>query len=74
MGHSIQYLITDEYYLQPVYRFIYAFHMPLFMALSGYFVSNSTASGLWNFLIKKGRQLLFIVAVSICCRSILSGC
>lgn len=33
-GHSIQYLITDEYYLQPVYRFIYAFHMPLFMALS----------------------------------------
>lgn len=57
-GHSIQYLITDEYYLQPVYRFIYAFHMPLFMALSGYVVSNSNASGLWNFLIKKGRQLL----------------
>jgi hypothetical protein len=32
--------------------------MPLFMALSGYFVSNSTASGVWDFLVKKGRQLL----------------
>lgn len=39
-GHAIQYLSSTAYYDQPVYRYIYSFHMPLFMAIAGYF-SNS---------------------------------
>ncbi|MDE5968902.1 MAG: acyltransferase family protein [Muribaculaceae bacterium] len=35
-GHSIQYLRSDSPFDDPVFRFIYSFHMPLFMALSGF--------------------------------------
>lgn len=39
-GHSIQYMSSTHYSEQPVYRIIYSFHMPLFMALVGYFGSS----------------------------------
>ena len=35
-GHAVQYLISGEYYDKVVYRIIYSFHMPLFMAVAGY--------------------------------------
>lgn len=69
-GHCIQYLSSTHYSEQPVYRIIYSFHMPLFMALVGYFATsllkiNSFFKVFW----KKSRQLLIpaIVMLSIMC-------
>lgn len=36
-AHCLQYLGMEEYIHHPVVCFIYSFHMPLFMTLSGYF-------------------------------------
>ncbi|MCG2632990.1 MULTISPECIES: nodulation factor fucose acetyltransferase NolL [Bradyrhizobium] len=38
IGHLIQYVIcrNNEYWHSPYFKFIYMFHMPLFMAISGY--------------------------------------
>ena len=37
-GHSIQYCSvgTFDFFENPVFRFIYSFHMPLFIIISGY--------------------------------------
>lgn len=37
-GHCIQYgsEYSDSYFVNPVFKFIYSFHMPLFMLISGY--------------------------------------
>ncbi len=43
-GHCIQFLFSDvsqSYFQNPVFKFIYTFHMPLFMAVSGYLFSDS---------------------------------
>ena len=56
-GHCIQHMKdtnTDE----PVYLFIYSFHMPLFMMISGYFSISSLSMRIWPFLKKKFIQLL----------------
>jgi fucose 4-O-acetylase-like acetyltransferase len=45
LGHSVQYgsgtefLINKNYFDNLLYRFIYSFHMPLFMMISGFFFS-----------------------------------
>lgn len=39
-GHAVQYLISGHYYDKEVYRLIYSFHMPLFMAITGFFASG----------------------------------
>lgn len=61
LGHIIQYSYNnfDENHL---FRYIYAFHMPLFMMISG-FVSSTTPSSIITFTIKKGQHLIlpFIV-------------
>ena len=36
-GHCTQHLLSSFEYDEPVYVYIYSFHMPLFMFLSGYF-------------------------------------
>lgn len=39
LGHLIQLIIyrnTDEFWLSPIFKAIYMFHMPVFMAISGY--------------------------------------
>lgn len=56
-GHSIQHF---QPYCEKSYIFqtIYAFHMPLFMMLSGYFASSSMRLGFRDFFTKKFRQLL----------------
>ena len=51
-GHIIQYFLSSVFYDEPVYRFIYSFHMPLFMMISGFF-SYSSMSLKWNYFIKK---------------------
>lgn len=47
VGHTIQYCYGAEYFLRgtyfsnPVFKFIYTFHMPLFMAVSGYLLQQA---------------------------------
>ena len=47
VGHAIQYCYGAEYFLQgayfsnPIFKFIYSFHMPLFMAVSGYLLHHT---------------------------------
>ncbi len=57
-GHCIQHLLSSDYQEEPVYRYIYAFHMPLFMMTSGYFALSSMKMGFKSFIKKKSVQLL----------------
>lgn len=47
VGHAIQYCYGAEYFLQrvyfsnPIFKFIYSFHMPLFIAVSGYLLHHT---------------------------------
>lgn len=47
VGHAIQYCYGTEYFVQetyfrnPIFKFIYTFHMPLFMAVSGYLLERT---------------------------------
>lgn len=58
LGHSVQYCgngtPTDNF----LWSGIYAFHMPLFMMLSGFFLGKSFTLSFKEFLIKKIRQLI----------------
>lgn len=44
-GHTIQYLISGDYCDKSAYRVIYSFHMPLFMAISGFFSYTNSIGG-----------------------------
>ena len=39
-GHVIEYYIKDNSVLRTIYIFIYIFHMPLFVFVSGYLSKN----------------------------------
>lgn len=47
IGHSVQYgsgkdyLESAAFFSNPIFKFIYSFHMPLFMAISGYLFFNT---------------------------------
>lgn len=62
LGHAIQYTIGNECYENRLWNIIYSFHMPAFMAVSGYlaFRLNSSAGGgnLRKFVSRRFRQLL----------------
>lgn len=57
-AHSIQYIGVNDYWTNPVFQFIYSFHMPLFFMISGFFFSSALRLGLKDFLKKKGVTLL----------------
>ena len=58
-GHSIQYFVEANYENNIVWKFIYAFHMPLFMMISGFFSFKSISlSTDFRLFLKKGRELL----------------
>ena len=58
-GHSIQYLKDDyDFFNNPIFSFIYSFHMPLFFFISGFFFHSSLKLNLKYFLVKKTSQLL----------------
>ena len=57
-GHCIQYFLSSQYSDEPVYRYIYSFHMPLFMMISGYFSASSMKLRFTELITKKSRQLL----------------
>ena len=45
LGHSVEQLSADKFWDHPVWSFIYSFHMPLFMFLSGLFFRSSLRKG-----------------------------
>lgn len=57
-GHSVQHLLSSEYVDEPVYRVIYSFHMPLFMALVGFFGARLASRSFLTVLTQKFRQLI----------------
>lgn len=57
-GHALQCLRSVYYADQPVYRVIYSFHMPLFMAIVGYFSYSLRKLDFKEVVMKKGRQLI----------------
>ena len=65
VGHAIQYCSGSEYFLQreyydnPLFKFIYSFHMPLFMAVSGYLLQCTLSSRTeWDVALRRLRQLM----------------
>ena len=66
LGHCMLFgftnTITSEYTVESNYlfRFIYSFHMPLFMLISGYFTFNSIKKKSFKEIIKiRFNQLIF---------------
>jgi fucose 4-O-acetylase-like acetyltransferase len=57
-GHSIQYMSNNNFFTNPTFEFIYSFHMPLFMILSGYFFSSSLNLSFLLLLKNKFHQLI----------------
>lgn len=56
-AHGIQHLTTADCVDNPVYRWIYSFHMPLFMMVSGYFSGKSMQMPFGKFAGKKLKQI-----------------
>lgn len=60
-GHCEQHLIDIDRSENLIYSFIYTFHMPLFMMVSGYFALSSLKMPFKDFVAKKARGLLLPV-------------
>lgn len=56
--HVLQYAGIDSFWHNPFFKFTYAFHMPLFMTVSGYFSASSLRLSLPELLKKKAVALL----------------
>lgn len=57
-GHSIQLLVQIPYKQNPLCLFLYSFHMPWFMALTGYFASSLLRYKPKDAFVKRFRELL----------------
>lgn len=57
-GHAITQLMNHEVTDNRFYMLIYAFHMPLFMTMSGFFASRSMKMSLIELFKKKFKQLI----------------
>ena len=58
LGHSVEQTTGNDFWTNPIWQFIYSYHMPLFMLLCGYFFSSSLKLKLSTLLKKKFIQLL----------------
>ena len=58
LGHAIQFFVNRPPGDEPMWYFIYAFHMPLFMMISGFFSKSSMNMDFMGLIRKKTRQLL----------------
>ena len=70
VGHCIQYgsgeqfLRSYAFFEHPLFKFIYSFHMPLFMVICGYLFGFSIRSRSWQQQLKnRARQLLIPITV-----------
>lgn len=62
LGHAIQYTIGSESESNHLWSLIYSFHMPAFMAISGFLANRNKSSMVkafpWNKLYRRFRQLI----------------
>lgn len=58
-GHAITQLMNHELGQNPAYVFIYSFHMPLFMMVSGFFARSSFKLTAKELVWKKFKQLIW---------------
>lgn len=58
LGHSVEQTTGNDFWTNPIWQFIYSYHMPLFMLLCGYFFSSSLKLNIGTLLKKKSIQLI----------------
>lgn len=58
VGHSVEQTTDNDFWDNPIWSFIYTFHMPLFMMLCGYFFSSSLKLTFTELVKKKFIQLV----------------
>lgn len=59
IGHTIQYVYVPENFNDnKLFSFIYSFHMPLFMFISGYLVYSNNRSINFQWILKKAKSLV----------------
>lgn len=58
LGHSVEQTTGDDFWTNPLWSFIYSYHMPLFMLLCGYFFSSSLRRPFGSMLRSKTIQLI----------------
>ena len=56
--HCLQFMGIGFYWHHPIFKFTYAFHMPLFMLVSGYFANRALHLPFKELIKKKSIQLL----------------
>lgn len=67
-GHCVQFLLSSHYLDEPAYIYIYSFHMPLFVMISGLFVrqfassSSSSSSSSSTSSVPSPNNLLSVVS------------
>ena len=57
-GHCIQHLVDNNCIEDAVWRWIYSFHMPLFMLIAGFFSIRSLNMTIFDFIIHKTKQII----------------
>ena len=62
LGHAIQYIKVDSYVDSIAFNFIYSFHMPLFMFISGMFFKSSLKMT-FNVMLRKKFVALILPAI-----------
>ena len=58
LGHSVEQTTGNDFWDNPIWSFIYTYHMPLFMLLCGYFFGSSLKLSLGELIRKKFVQLI----------------
>ncbi len=58
LGHSVEQITGNDFWDNPIWSFIYSYHMPLFMLLCGYFFGSSLKLTPRELLRKKFMQLI----------------
>ena len=56
--HCLQFMGIGHYWHHPIFKLTYAFHMPLFMVISGYFAQRALQLPLKELIQKKSIQLI----------------
>lgn len=58
LGHSVEQITGNDFWDNPIWSFIYIYHMPLFMVLCGYFFGSSLRLNFGELFRKKFVQLV----------------
>ncbi len=63
IGHAIQSVIRDDCYENHLWNIIYSFHMPAFMALSGYLLYKGKNKSIvdWGGVLITGKKKVWAV-------------